>query len=554
MGIRIENILVDLFEDVMQQQDGPIYEDYFPVFALSIPLPVKFKFSDGEEGTGGLTLSDSDRKKMLSGDKVNKLNVYNFQMETKEDKVFFKISGEEINQNDSGAPAIVKGRAYTIITSDGGDFSKGDDESGETSTEPEVKTEKIKVNKKGIEQINKNLSDLKKVSSKLKSMNLGRFSDDQVFQKTMLNNLLNSKVTNIKINGEPISVTLKKLYDNKLLEAPKRQDIGKKRQLPEGWENTVSKFFELTFNLFTKLNKCCKDSSSYNNIKKFFKLLYIITREGKANFKNDQKRAKLFKRLIGNINNFINSLTSGFDSESGEGGLTFTNESLLREQGEKKQIIFTDFDVSDENIDDSFEDYTGENDIDNDGETSDVDPEQLKRSAFNLYGKDAGRLIPRLSFKYKDIKTIFGLLGRGGLDKRLDKRAEKLGISRYDLAKFRTNKGDKKSMENLPKYILSFDKDVKIEDKKSRLYFKAPKGDKLTFNYDDKTKTLIHKTSGRKYGNVSQVVILIKEEPKLGKSYKGLKIVKMIPYQGGTFETNPNYSVDFTVVDPNKKG
>ena len=78
-------------------------------------------------------------------------------------------------------------------------------------------------------------------------------------------------MTNIKVNGEPISVTLKKLYDNKLLEAPKRRDISKKQQLPQGWENQVSQFFAELFKVYSALNKCCKNAEPTNEIKKFFK-------------------------------------------------------------------------------------------------------------------------------------------------------------------------------------------------------------------------------------------------------------------------------------------
>jgi len=180
------------------------------------------------------------------------------------------------------------------------------------------------------------------------------------------------------------------------------------------------------------------------------------------------------------------------------------------------------------------------------GSVGDQD-ELLKQMSFYLYGKDAGRMLPRLSLKYKEIKTLFGLVGRGGLDKRLDKRAEKLGISRYDLAKFHRNKDTGKGMENLPPYELKFNKSIDFGDDKTNIFFKINKGDTLIFNWDEKNKLFRHRTSSKKYTNATEIQIQMKEKPEIGESYTNLKIVKLIPSGGSTFEITPNIPVDFTI-------
>ena len=58
----------------------------------------------------------------------------------------------------------------------------------------------------------------------------------------------------------------------------------------------------------------------------------------------------------------------------------------------------------------------------------------MERLAFKLYGKDAGKFFPRLSFKHKDIKTLFGLLGKGGIKTSQEKMMDKYGIYNLDFA------------------------------------------------------------------------------------------------------------------------
>ena len=153
-----------------------------------------------------------------------------------------------------------------------------------------------------------------------------------------------------------------------------------------------------------------------------------------------------------------------------------------------------------------------------------------------------------LDLKFKDIPSLFGLVGSGGIETRQDKLADKYGI--YNLDRM-VGDSSSKSMDNTPQYKLRFDKDVKIADAKSGIKLEIKKDEEKIFNYDQSNKVLIHKTSSKSQ-NVSQIFIEIDEEPKKGKSYDE-KITKIIPIRGGVLENNPNYKVKFTVVDgPNK--
>lgn len=190
-----------------------------------------------------------------------------------------------------------------------------DDEGGLDPDSPgpggkeEPKKENNNLCNKNVDELNKLLGNSKQRASELKGMKLINFSDNSMFQKMLLDNFLNSKVTSIKVNGKPISVTLKQLYDNGLLEAPKRRDMNKKQQLPAGWENQMSSFFSDLFKMFSLLNKSCKNNPVYEQSKKLFKQLYIISREGKGSVNDDKKRAELFKKLIGSLHNFFSSMT-----------------------------------------------------------------------------------------------------------------------------------------------------------------------------------------------------------------------------------------------------
>ena len=173
---------------------------------------------------------------------------------------------------------------------------------------------------KNVDELNKILTNVKSRATTLKGMKLMDYSDNPMFQKMLLESFLTSKVTAIKINGKAIHETLKDLYDNGLLEAPRPRDINKKQQLPQGWENQLSAFFTELFKLFALLNKSCKDNVSYGQIKKLFKQLYLIGTEGRGNYSDEQKRQQLFKKLVGTLHNFFSAISKLSDFTKGKSG------------------------------------------------------------------------------------------------------------------------------------------------------------------------------------------------------------------------------------------
>ena len=215
--------------------------------------------------------------------------------------------------------------------------SGGDDVPNSTvddGTEP-VKKENKNLCSKNVEELNKLLGGAKKRATTLKGMKLINFSDNEMFQKVLLDNFLNSKVTSIKVNGKPISVTLRQLYDNGLLEAPRSRDMNKKQQLPVGWENQMSSFFSDLFKMFALLNKSCKNNPVYEQTKKLFKQLYLISREGKGSVKDSKKRAELFKKLVGSLHNFFSAVSKVQDFTKGNEGKP-SDEEIARRRAAKE--------------------------------------------------------------------------------------------------------------------------------------------------------------------------------------------------------------------------
>lgn len=558
MSLKLENVLSkNLGRKLLQEaiDTGGIFKDYIPVVVLSEPTKVKYKLSDSEgEQIGEIKLSDEDFDKIIqSGGKPQP--TYSFILEVEGKPTEIKLDGKQVSTPENGV-SLFKNRPYDILL---GDVTSSVDSGGgeEPSDKEGTKGKEVFVNIKNKTEFDKFTNDfdkLKSTSAKLKGMKLSKYADNPNFRKSLVLNLVNSKLTNIKVNGEPISVTLKKLYDNKLLEAPRSRDMNKKQQLPTGWENQVSKFFTELFEIFSILNKYDKNSSVNKEIKKFFKNLYIITREGKSNYSDEKKRDQLFKRIVGNMGNIINYLVSGIDFVNKKQQV----ESIIREVDEKKQIIFTEFEIDAEAVEDSFEEFADTEDIDNDGDLGDdSESEQMKmmrakeieRRGFNLYGKDAGKLFPRLSFKFKDITTLFGLLGRGDMEGRQEKLKDRYGIYSLDYATSDDN-GKTKKMGNLPKYTLEFINEVKVN--KDKAFIKLKPGEKVVFNYDKNKKVFIHKTSRAKYTNATLVFIDMKTTPKVGEVYDS-KIVKMIPLKGEAFSVNPDYKVKFKVIQEGDK-
>ena len=552
MGLKLEKVLDKNINNRLLQEaikTGDIFKDYVPAIVFAEPQPTKFKISDkgDEELKGLLELSESDVNKMLENPGKT-LPFYTFTLELEGKPVQIKLDGKQLTNNEYKTVAIVKGKEYDILLDD----TKGVIAGGEESEEGEggeSKGSKVFINIKNdkeFDNFNNDFGNLKKSASNLKSLKLSKYAENPSFRKALVLNLINSKMTNIKVNGEPISVTLKKLYDNKLLEAPKRRDISKKQQLPQGWENQVSQFFAELFKVYSALNKCCKNAEPTNEIKKFFKQLYLITREGKSNYSDEKKRDELFKRIVGNMGNVINYLIKGAQLTNKKQQV----ESILKEEEEKGKIVFTAFDVDSDDIEDSVGEFIGSldsNEKDPYGPDweyeGNLNPEDIKNRGFNLYGKDAGKLFPRLSFFSGDIKTLFGLLNRGDAAGRQEKMKDKYGL--YDLSYAVTGDTKTTKMSNLPKVLIQFVN--KVDYREDDAFVKFFPEDKIVFNYDKKNKVLIHKTSQKKYTNASQIFIEMESEPKEGEVYDS-KIIKMIPLKGETFNIEPNYRVKFKVL------
>jgi hypothetical protein len=293
-------------------------------------------------------------------------NAKKFVIYFKHDGIVYKMDfvPKSLQKNLKGTasdlPMLIKNEFYDVrfsktdLSDEQTSDSEGDDENVSDGEESDVSnkgddgvesetTQYVKLKKEDLNELNSLIDKLTNSSNKLKSLKLNKFSDNKNFRDALLLNLIRSKMTNIKVNGEPISLTLKKLKDNGLLEAPAR-DINKKQQLPQGWENQMSSFFETLFKVFARLNKCCKSNPTYIQIKKFFKLLYLIVKEGQANYSDEKKREQLYKKLIGTITNFINQLskskikfTNSTKSESVDLSIENILEDILTERKPKQK-------------------------------------------------------------------------------------------------------------------------------------------------------------------------------------------------------------------------
>lgn len=521
MSLKLERVLSKSIKTKIIQEaintDG-IFDDYTPIIFFSEPREVKFKI-ENEEVNGKLTLLSSDVDKLISG-VGKKLGVYNFILNTGNEEMDLKIGGNEINNEKFGAPSIIKGQPYNIITDD--------KTSGETPNEEEGKSQSLDIDEKEFDKIDSDLRKLKSSASKLSSLKLSRRSSNVDFRKALILNLINSEKTNIKVNGESINNLLKKLYDDKLLEEPNKNP---------SWEVVISDFIKNLLQTFSNLNQCCKDNETYIEIKNFFKKLYIVIASGKANYKDENRRNQIFEGIVKNLDNILKYLNKG---------VSFTNkeqqvENFIFEVETKSQIVFTEINLKTEDIEgniDKFEDEVGMEDENNDGKDDDgklkMSPEDVQKLGLTLYGKNAGKLFPR-----------------GGLFKGLksatDSIKDRYGI--YDLSYAQSGEDStSKTFENTPKYVLKFISNVNYRGD-GDTFVKIKKGDDVIFNYDKESKTLIHKTTRKKYMNVSQIVIKMDSEPEIGETYDS-KIIKMIPLKGKTIETQPNYRVKFTIQEP----
>ncbi|MDB4326208.1 hypothetical protein N9966_00165 [bacterium] len=553
MGINLKSTLDKTLTTKLIQEaidTGDIFKEYMPAIVFNEPQQVQFKLSEKDEEllTGELLLSGEDVDKILK-EPGKTLPFYTFTLDIKGNTLEVKIDGKQLTNNEYKTAALVKGKVYDMLID--GDSKTIDSEETDDSEETKTTGDEVFVNikdEKDFDEFNEDFKKLKNESSNLKALKLSRFAKNPSFRKALILNLINSKLSNIKVNGEPIAVNLKKLNDSNLLEAPPKKE--NKSKIPKGWENEIAKFFAELFKVYVTLNKCCKEEEITQKIKTFLKNLYLITREGRSNYNNEKERDKLFERIVDNMGDVINYLV---------GNLEFTNkkqqvENIIKEEEVKAQITFTNFDVDPQDIEDSVEEFIET--LDGNGKDpygpdwkyeGNLNPEDIKNRGFNLYGKDAGRLFPKLSLFSGDIKTLFGLLRRGDASGRQQKIKDKYGI--YDLSYAVTGSTKTQRMSNLPKITLQFIDDVNFNKDKAFVKFKPE--DKVVFNYDKKNKILIHKTSQKKYTNASQVFIEMNTEPKENEVYDS-KIIKLIPLKGETFSVEPDYKVKFKILPTGK--
>lgn len=553
MGINLKSTLDKTLTTKLIQEaidTGDIFKEYMPAIVFNEPQQVQFKLSEKDEEllTGELLLSGEDVDKILK-EPGKTLPFYTFTLDIKGNTLEVKIDGKQLTNNEYKTAALVKGKVYDMLID--GDSKTIDSEETDDSEETKTTGDEVFVNikdEKDFDEFNEDFKKLKNESSNLKALKLSRFAKNPSFRKALILNLINSKLSNIKVNGEPIAVNLKKLNDSNLLEAPPKKE--NKSKIPKGWENEIAKFFAELFKVYVTLNKCCKEEEITQKIKTFLKNLYLITREGRSNYNNEKERDKLFERIVDNMGDVINYLV---------GNLEFTNkkqqvENIIKEEEVKAQITFTNFDVDPQDIEDSVEEFIET--LDGNGKDpygpdwkyeGNLNPEDIKNRGFNLYGKDAGRLFPKLSLFSGDIKTLFGLLRRGDASGRQEKIKDKYGI--YDLSYAVPGSTKTQRMSNLPKITVQFIDDVNFNKDKAFVKFKPE--DKVVFNYDKKNKILIHKTSQKKYTNASQVFIEMNTEPKENEVYDS-KIIKLIPLKGETFSIEPDYKVKFKILPTGK--
>jgi len=519
MSLKIGDILERIVED--ESAGGPVFVDYAPVYILNEPTPTKFKLSENPEVEvdGTIQSSPEDHEKIAKG---QTLNLYTFELVYDGKKEIIQIDGKEVNNSiNKGAPTLLKNQPYNIITGkgltkSGGNFYNGND----------------------IDEVNTELKDIKLNSQPFKIVS--KYKDDEEFRRIFLDSFINSTKA-IKINQKPIMDTLKDLRKNGLLEEPGMS--GRKREYLK-IKLGLQKYMNDLFKLFSKLHKNGKQSETYQVIKKFYKQLFFIVSKGVSNVSDEKTRSKLWKQLIGNFSDLLKNISNS--SEFIKGKPEYKNESIIKEAEDKKQIIFTDFNITDEAIENSFSEFAQDNGLDNDGKLDDVelDPEMIQRAGFHLYGKDVGRLFPNLSLKFKDIKTLFGLLGKGGYQSRLDKSKDEWGVSSISFA------GDQsvsRTMKNLPKLNIKFESELKYFDKEgNKLDIK--KGMVLPFSYDQKNKVLIHKVSKKMYSNINQIYLKMDQTPEEGKQYNS-RLIKIIPASGRSFdvETQKGYDVKISI-------
>lgn len=521
MSLKLGNILKtkldeNIISEIFTVGKGDMFKDYVPISFFKSPQYTELVIDD-DKISGEISLSSEDYNTHINS-VGEKKDSYTFNLTKKGgEKISFKIKGSELYDPINETMALRKDKSYLVLI----------DTVSSSPDQDEIKDQDVSVDEDNFNNLDSSLKNLKSQVPKLKSLDIsGKADSDPNFRRNVVLNFANSSKTNIKIQGESLFDMLKKLSDDKIVEKDEVK-----------WTDEVSKFFNDLLKLFSELHKCCKENELYIRIKKFLKNLYEALKNVRGKYKEKNERDLAFVKITREMSDII-----GYISSTG----SFTNkgqksESLIKEQNQTTKLKFNKFNINPKNVSDETEE-----EVENLYSKKDLSKEDMERLAFKLYGKDAGKFFPNLSFKNKDITTLFGLLGRGGIKNRQEKMMDKYGIS-YNLDAAVGNSDDS-SMNKLPKFKLKFNEAVSVRDENDDIILKINKGDELTFNYDKKNKVLIHKTSGKKYGNVSQIYIDMLKEPSEGENYDKQKIINLIPIKGPKFSVQPNYGVNFTIV------
>jgi len=511
-------------ELIKEESLSGLFNDHAPIVMLLGGIKTKLKFSENpdKEVIADIKISENDYNNILKSKKL--LQSYTFILESSGEEKTIILSGKEINEG--GSAILYVNKPYTIIE----DTDTGKEET--QSTENSYRG-------KDIEDVNGLLKDLKTETNDYKVIQ--QYKEDPEFRKIFLDSFIDS-TKSIKMNDEKIGATLKKMRSAGLLEEPGMSGL-KRKYLK--LKLNLQKFFNNLFKLFAKLHKDGKESKLYKQIKQFYKDLFFIVRQGASNISDEKTRNILWKKLIGSFGNLLSSLNKSNEFVKSKYKGKPKNEAIIKEVEDKRTVMFLEFDVTDEDIENNLTDFAEENDIDNEeSNNSDLDPDLIKRYGFMLYGKDTGRIFPMLSLKFRDIKNLIGL-GKGGIEKKTDKMKEKYGLYGD------VSSDSDVSMKNTPKYQLEFIDNINFTDSESGTKIRINSGEKLIFNYMENTKTLVHKQSAQKYGNYSIVEIGEITNPKDGVEYSK-KITKIIPLKGGTFELKQNIPVKFKLSEYQK--
>ena len=534
MDLKLGSVLNSSVDDLLIKEfftigKGEIFKDYIPIQFFNKPVKTKMVLN-GIETEGEITLTAGDYNSHEKGE-GKPLETYTFNYIPiptsdgrikKGDEFIIKIKGSDMYNPNIKTPALEMDRGYNTLTDKVGTDS---DDTAEKEQEENSDEQNVSTDEETFKNLDSSLKNLKSQTPSLKSLNIsGRGDKDPNFRRNVVLNFANSSKTNIKIQGESLFDMLKKLSDDKIVEKDEVK-----------WTDEVSKFFNDLLKLFSELHKCCKENELYTRIKKFLKELYDALKNVRGKYKDEKQRDLAYTKIIMSMSDIIGYISStGSFINKGQ-----KSESIIKEEPKVTKITFKDFNTNNSEVFNK-----ARNLFDNEA----MSPRELERLAFKLYGKDAGKFFPKLSLKFKDIKNFFGV-GVGGIQTRQDKLADKYGIYNLDSM---VGGSSSKSMENTPKYKLKFDTDVNIEDVKNGIKIKIDRGEEKIFNYNKPEKVLVHKTSGKKFQNVSQIFIEMDEKPEEGKSYNE-KITKIIPIKGGVLEKNPNYKVRFTIVDTENK-